>query len=110
MKSARTFNESNERIKHEYLAFLENNSRRNVTYVDSVALVLYRYEVCTGFADFDPVAFECDHRDFRAWLLRMPANGGGTLKTRTVSGMMKKAQDFFHWLWKEQRRRVVAAA
>ncbi len=91
-------NAANERIKHEYLAYLVQAKGRDDATIDGVAKSLARFELSTRGKDFKRF-----HRQqavaFKAELLAMSsARTGKPLSKATMLSTMRDLKAFFFWL------------
>jgi site-specific recombinase XerD len=88
----------NERIKREYLVWLEEAKRMNSSSVDQVAAAIAQFEESTGHRDFAAFHFE-QARKFKRVLVEStsPATGAGLAKATIYSRLMA-VKAFFVWL------------
>ena len=91
-------NAANERIKHEYFAYLVQAKGRNEATIDCVAKSLVRFEVSTRGKDFKRF-----HRQqavaFKAGLASMTsARTGKPLSKATMLSTLRDLKAFFFWL------------
>jgi integrase len=88
----------NERIKREYLVWLEEAKRMNSSTVDQVAAAIAQFEESTGHRDFAAFHFE-QARKFKRVLAEStsPATGAGLAKATIYSRLMA-VKAFFVWL------------
>ena len=91
-------NAANERIKHEYFAYLVQAKGRNEATIDCVAKSLVRFEVSTSGKDFKRF-----HRQqavaFKAGLASMTnARTGKPLSKATMLSTLRDLKAFFFWL------------
>ena len=91
-------NAANERIKHEYFAYLEEARQLNVHSVDAVAKALDRFECYTGSRDFkrfhrqQAIAFKKHLAD------QLNVRTGERLSKATVYSTLAALKSFFFWL------------
>lgn len=88
----------NERIKRQYLAYLEEAKRMSPQSVDQAAAAIAQFEVSTGYRDF--AAFHIEQaRKFKRHLAEAtnPATGNPLAKATTYSRLMT-LKAFFVWL------------
>jgi integrase len=91
-------NPANERIKHEYFAYLEQARRLNEHSVDAVAKALDRFETYTNRRDFKTF-----HREqaiaFKAHLAeQLNARTGERISKATIYSTLAALKAFFFWL------------
>lgn len=89
---------NNERVKHEYLTFLEQAKRMSTSTVDQVAASLALFEESTGWKDFRTF-----HRNqaiaFKQGLQEaVNAETGKPLAKATVHSRLMAMKAFIHWL------------
>lgn len=88
----------NERIKHKYLAYLEDAMRRSSKSADMVAASIAQFEASTGYKDF--AAFHIEQaRKFKAHLNdhRNPDTGRELAKS-TINSRLMAVKAFIIWL------------
>jgi site-specific recombinase XerC len=94
----RKYHPNNERVKREYLTFLEQAKRMSPSTVDQVAASLALFEQSTGYRDFRKF-----HRQqaiaFKERMQRAvnPATGKGLAKA-TIHSRLMSMKSFIHWL------------
>jgi integrase len=91
-------NAKNERVKHEYVLYLEEAKRRDPATVDQALKSIARFEVSTRHRDFksfhrqQAVAFKKSLAD------ALNARTGERLSKATVHSVLRDLQAFFFWL------------
>src|SRR3954467_7235331 len=89
---------NNERVKREYLTYLEQAKRMSTSTVDQIAASIALFEGSTGFKDFSKF-----HRNqaiaFKDRLQSTPSNETGRLLAKsTVHSRLMAMKDFVIWL------------
>jgi integrase/recombinase XerD len=90
----------NERMKREYVLFLEAASGRQSGTTDAALRAIERFEVSTGRKPFKKFHIQ-QVRSFRTDLAEETGRGGKPLSAATVAGTLKHLRDFFLWLSRE---------
>ena len=90
--------EENERIKHDYAAYLRNAKGQDEASIDKARAAIRRFEESTKFKPFKKF-----HRqqavDFKAYLDKQKsATTGKPLGISTVDATLRLVKGFFHWL------------
>ena len=90
--------EENERIKHDYAAYLRHAKGQDDTSIDKARAAIRRFEESTKFKSFKKF-----HRqqaaDFKAFLDKQRnAKTGKSLGFSTVDATLRLVKGFFHWL------------
>jgi integrase len=88
----------NERIKHQYFAYLKEAKQQSQSTVDDVAAALARFEGDTGYRDFK--AFHYQHAiAFKRRLAEQQSKTtGNKLSKATMYSMLAHLKRFFQWL------------
>lgn len=91
-------NPKNERVKHRYLAYLEEAKRMAPASAEAAAAAIALFEESTGFKDFSAFHIEQARRFKR--LLNDAANPktGKPLAKSTIHSRLMAVKAFFHWL------------
>ena len=90
--------EENERIKHDYAAYLRNAKGQDDASIDKTRAAIRRFEESTKFKPFKK--FNRNQAvDFKAYLDRQRnATTGKPLGLSTVDATLRLVKGFFHWL------------
>jgi integrase/recombinase XerD len=95
---ARKFNEDNERIKRQYLHFLREAKRCDLTTVDKAAEAILRFERSMGFKTFKRFHIE-QAMAFKAQLAADRNNRTGKpLAKATIDSTLRAVKSFVQWL------------
>lgn len=93
-----THNANNERIKHEYFAFLKEAKQHSVASVDGCAKALERFETYNRHRDFKAFHFE-QAIAFKRHLAEQTAQRSGQkLSKATLHSTLMHLKRFFQWL------------
>lgn len=90
----------NERMKREYVLYLEAASGRQSSTADAALRAIERFEISTGRRSFKKFHIE-RARSFRADLAEEIGPAGKPLSAATVVGTLKHLRSFFLWLSRE---------
>ena len=90
----------NERMKREYVLYLEAASGRQSSTADAALRAIERFEISTGRRPFKKFHIE-QARSFRADLAEEIGPAGKPLSAATVVGTLKHLRSFFLWLSRE---------
>ena len=91
-------NESNERVKREYFAYLKEAQRCGEQSINAAAMALNRFETYTKRRNFKAYHYE-QAIAFKRQLLEQPSRRGeGKLSKSTVVSTLTALRKFFHWL------------
>jgi len=91
-------NANNERIKRQYLIFLEEAKRQNESSVDAVAKAISRFEAYTKYRDFKAFHFE-QAVGFKNHLAKqINQRTGKPLSKSTMNSTLGQLKSFFQWL------------
>lgn len=94
-------NANNERIKHEYFAFLKDAKGQSEQTVDAAAKALNRFEVDTKHRDFKAFHFE-QARAFKRHLAEENGQRSGEkLSKATLHATLTQLKRFFQWIARE---------
>jgi integrase/recombinase XerC len=93
-----THNSSNERIKHQYFAFLKEAKRQSDASVDGCAKALDRFEVYTKHRDFKAFHFEQAIAFKRHLAQQRAQRSGSALSKATLHSTLMQLKRFFQWL------------
>ena len=94
----------NERIKRQYLGYLEEAKRMSPKSADQVAAAIAVFEVSTGYRDFAQFHVE-QARCFKRQLIEVDAKTNRPLAKATVYSRLMALKGFFHWLAGQPRYR-----
>jgi integrase len=93
-----THNPNNERIKHQYFAFLKEAKRQSEASVDACAAALNRFEMSTRNRDFKAFHFEQAIAFKRHLAEQMAQRSGQRLSKATLHSTLTHLKRFFQWL------------
>ena len=99
----------NERVKREYILYLEAASGRQSTTADAALRAIERFETSTGRKPFKKFHIE-QARSFRADLAEELGPTGKPLSAATIVGTLKHLRSFFLWLSREPGYRAAINA
>lgn len=88
----------NERIKRQYLAYLEEAKRMSVKSTDQVAAAIELFEVSTNFRDFRNFHIEQARKLKRDLNEMINPKTGKPLAKATIHSRLMAVKAFFHWL------------
>ena len=88
----------NERVKHQYFAYLEDAKRMSVSSVDQVAAALAQFELSTGHRDFAAFHYEQARRFKRVLDDSIQPATGKSLAKATIYSRLMAVKAFFVWL------------
>jgi integrase len=90
----------NERVKREYVLYLEAASGRQSLTADAALRAIERFETSTGRKPFKKFHIE-QARSFRADLAEEIGPSGRPLRAATIVGTLRHLRNFFLWLSRE---------
>jgi site-specific recombinase XerC len=99
----------NERMKREYVLYLEAASGRQSSTADAALRAIERFEISTGRRSFKKFHIE-QARSFRADLAEELGPTGKPLSAATIVGTLKHLRSFFLWLSREPGYRAAINA
>ncbi|MBA5777026.1 tyrosine-type recombinase/integrase [Stappia sp. F7233] len=88
----------NERIKRQYLAYLEEAKRMSVKSTDQVAAAIAVFEASTGYKDFAQFHIEQARKFKRQLNDQINPDTGKPLAKATIHSRLMALKAFFHWL------------
>ncbi len=88
----------NERIKRQYLAYLEEAKRMSDKSTDQVAAAIALFEQSTGYKDFTAFHIEQARKFKRDMAGNINAATGKPLAKATMRSRLNHVKAFFHWL------------
>jgi len=88
----------NERIKRQYLAYLEEAKRMSVKSTDQVAAAIASFEASTGYKDFAQFHIEQARKFKRDLANAINPKTGKPLAKATVRSRLMHVKAFIHWL------------
>lgn len=88
----------NERIKRQYLAYLEEAKRMSDKTTDQVAAAIAMFEASTGYKDFALFRIEQARKFKRDMADHINPDSGKPLAKATVRSRLNHVKAFFHWL------------
>ncbi len=88
----------NERIKRQYLAYLEEAKRMSEKTTDQVAAAISLFEQSTGYKDFAAFHIEQARKFKRDMADNINAQTGKPLAKATMRSRLNHVKAFFHWL------------
>ena len=91
-------NESNERVKRDYFAYLKEARSHSDQTIDSVAMAISRFETHTKFRDFKSFHQEQAIAFKRNLAEQLSQRGEGKLSKSTVRATLAALRNFFIWL------------
>ena len=91
-------NESNERLKREYFAYLKEARSHSEQTIDAVAMAIARFETHTKFRDFKAFHQEQAIAFKRNLAEQLSQRSGGKLSKSTVRSTLTALRNFFVWL------------
>ncbi|WP_299475774.1 tyrosine-type recombinase/integrase [uncultured Roseibium sp.] len=92
----------NERIKRQYLAYLEEAKRMSGKTTDQVAAAIALFEKSTGYKDFAAFHIEQARKFKRDMAGYINAETGKPLAKATMRSRLNHVKAFFHWLAGQQ--------
>lgn len=94
----RKCNPKNERIKHRYLAYLEEAKRFSSKSADQAAAAINQFEQSAGYKDFSRFHIEQARRFKRLLSEQVNTATGRPLAKATTHSRLMALKAFFHWL------------
>ncbi|MEQ1942333.1 tyrosine-type recombinase/integrase [Mesorhizobium sp. VNQ89] len=100
-------NAKNERIKRQYLVFLEEAKQLSVTSADQALAAILAFEESTGYKDFAQFHIEQARRFKRVLSDTVNASTGKPLAKATIHSRLMAVKAFFQWLAPQQGYRRI---